>query len=752
MSRPIPTDNDVLTAFSAAMQQLGFFPPSIELNQLDFARFDAPGDKPGKKNGFYKVKTGQYPVGWFGDWKTGEQHEWQFFTRDQLSTKEWKSIKAEQRRLKAEAQVEREALWAERAEDAQKIWGKASPDVDGHPYLARKGIGTAKGLRLHTANDGTLLVLVPMWRFDMNGQPKLMNLQYIGPDGEKRFMKGARVDGCFFSLRGSADHNIIVECEGVATGFTIWEATGLSVVVAFNSGNLVKVARELQQWRPMTDVLVAGDDDVEAPADWAEKGRGKAWVNAGAAAAPKAATAVEGRFVLPKFAQGPSRSRTDFNDLARVESLDVVNKQIWGALGAGDIETDGQEGMVDARPTSDVIDESWRSRLPRTSSGMLDGGNVGGVSLFLRHHRLLQGRLAFNQFTLNTEVDGAPMQKHHIAAFRKVMHDDKYKARKEDVADEMEAEARRNQYDPLNEYLGGLEWDGTRRCGNWLTVYAGAPDNHYIRGIGPRVLIGAVARALRPGCKLDTMPVLEGPQGIGKSTLIRYLFGEQFFIDDLADFSSKDTFQLIQGAWACEVAELSAMQKAEVSDVKKFLSKVQDKFRPPYERAPIQVPRRSIFVGSVNPELGSGYLRDSTGARRFWPIECGKIDLKGILRDRDQLWAEAVQLYKAKHRWHLDDAELVRLAEDVQHERREVDPWEETIAAYLYNTSTCTIAGILGDALRLPVERRDSRASRRVGAILKALGWESEPARVDGKVTRVYENPLYGGDRRASND
>lgn len=755
-SRPIPSDGDVLASFSSAMGALGFFPPSIELNQHDFVRFDAPGDKAGKKNGFYKVKTGQYPVGWFGDWKTGEQHQWEFYEKGQLSSKEWKKVQDEHRRLKAEAQVEREALWAERAEDARAIWDKASPDVEGHPYLVRKGIDTAKGLRLHTAGDGTLLVLVPMWRFDMNGQPKLWNLQYIGPDGEKRFMKGARVDGCFFSLRGSAEHNIIVETEGVATGFTIWRATGLSVVVAFNSGNLVKVARELQLWRPLTDVLVAGDDDVEAPADWAEKGRGKAWENAGAKAAPKAAAAAEGRWVLPKFAQGASRARTDFNDLERVESLDVVNKQIWGALGAGTIEPDvGEEGgdRVEARPATDAIDESWRSQLPRTASGMLDGGNVDGVALFIRHHRLLQGRLAFNQFTLTTEVDGAPMQKHHIATFRKVMHHDKYKARKEDVADEMEAEARRNQYDPLNEYLGSLEWDGSLRLDNWLVTHLGCKPTHYIRGIGPRILIGAVARARKPGCKLDTMPVLEGPQGIGKSTAIRYLFGDQFFIDDLSDFTSKDTFQLIQGAWVCEVAELSAMAKAEVNDVKKFLSKAADKFRPPYERAPIQVPRRTIFFGSVNPELGSGYLKDSTGARRFWPIECGKIDLKAVLRDRDQLFAEAVSRYNSGRRWYLDDPELIRLAEGEQGERREVDPWEETVQDYLIGKTTCTIADVLANALRLPVERRDTRASRRVGAVLKALEWTDDVQRVGGKPMRVFSNPFNDGDtRRASND
>jgi predicted P-loop ATPase len=137
------------------------------------------------------------------------------------------------------------------------------------------------------------------------------------------------------------------------------------------------------------------------------------------------------------------------------------------------------------------------------------------------------------------------------------------------------------------------------------------------------------------------MPVLEGEQGTGKSTALRYLFGDRFFIDHLPDFHSKDSFQQLQGAWCVEVAELSALSKADVKDVKQFLSRLVDKFRPPFGRLPIQVPRRSVFWGTVNPEEG-GYLRDPTGARRFWPIETKRIDTDAILRDRDQLWAEAV--------------------------------------------------------------------------------------------------------------
>lgn len=744
-TRPAPSLSEVESAFAKAMQDAGFLPGPIRADTDKFIRFDAPGDKAGKGNGYYKLKTGAYPVGWFGDWKDpSNQHQWFFAdpNASPLSEKERAAIKREQARLKAEAAQAREAKQAEVAEDASRKWKNASSDVEGHPYLKAKGIEHPRGLRVYTAKDGVKLLTVPMFAFDMNGEPQLVNLQLIDGDGRKTFLKAGRKEGTFFSVKGGKTSYIAI-CEGVSTGFSVWEATDLSVVIAFDSGNLIPVAKYFARHRPMATLVIAGDDDAIAPDDWAERMPGKQWVNAGRVKAEAAAKAVGCRFILPVFAEGPARGRTDFNDLYQLEGRRAVANQILGALESVSPE--------EAEPGARVIefdrgaDETWRAKIPVTSNGHPDGANVEGVRLYIGNHRLLSGRLRFNQLTREMELDGNPLEDHHVAEFRRIMHADRFKAKKGDVQDEVEAEARRNAFDPLLDYLTGLKWDGKPRLDRWLTTHLGAEANEYTRLVGRRFLIGAVARANAPaiGIKLDSMLVLEGPQGLGKSTAMRYLFGDRFFVDELPDFHSKDSFIQLQGAWCVEVAELSALTKADVKDVKKFLSRLVDKFRPPYGRNTVQVVRRTVFVGTVNPEHG-GYLRDQTGNRRFWPVECTAIDLAAVLRDRDQLWAEAVHAYRQGERWHLVEDEI-GLASVEQDKRREKHPWEAVIAdwadRHIVRRTTCS--AVLAECLKIPADKLIPKHSRDVGACLRALGWEEKVERYgdDGKVAKVFRHP-----------
>ena len=180
---------------------------------------------------------------------------------------------------------------------------------------------------------------------------------------------------------------------------------------------------------------------------------------------------------------------------------------------------------------------------------------------------------------------------------------------------------------PVRNYLNSLRWDGTPRLETWTTTYLGAADTPLNRAFGSRWMISAVARIMRPGIKADHMLILEGPQGAKKSSALKALAGEEWFTDELAEIGSKDAAQQMRGTWIIEIAELDAISRAEVSRIKAFLTRTIDRYRPPYERYVIAVPRQCVFAGSVNPDT---YLRDETGNRRFWPIRCGVIDLDAL--------------------------------------------------------------------------------------------------------------------------
>jgi predicted P-loop ATPase len=183
--------------------------------------------------------------------------------------------------------------------------------------------------------------------------------------------------------------------------------------------------------------------------------------------------------------------------------------------------------------------------------------------------------------------------------------------------------ARDHHFHPVKAYLQGLRWDGVERLERWLSTYVGADDTDYARADGSRWLISAVARIFRPGAKADCL-ILEGPQGIRKSTALRTIAGE-YFTDGLADLGSKDAAMQTRGVWIIELSELDS--HAEGAGIKAFMSRTTDRFRPPYGMRLVESPRQCIFAGTVNHGT---YLRDETGGRRFRPVVCGRIDVEGL--------------------------------------------------------------------------------------------------------------------------
>jgi predicted P-loop ATPase len=236
----------------------------------------------------------------------------------------------------------------------------------------------------------------------------------------------------------------------------------------------------------------------------------------------------------------------------------------------------------------------------------------------------------------------------------------------------------------VKDYLGKLEWDGVERINEWLAKYLGCSRQHpeYLSSIGRWFLISMVARIFEPGCKCDYMVVLEGEQGVLKSTACGILGGE-WYNDTLPEIRGGDDVRVTQhlrGKWVIEVGELSSIRTAEAESLKTFLTRRDERYIPKYGHNEVHEPRQCVFVGTTNKEE---WLRDDTGGRRFWPVKVGTIDIDALKRDRDQLFAEAVVAYNRSARWWPDRDFEARFIKPEQESRYVEDAWEGLISVWL---------------------------------------------------------------------
>ncbi len=294
------------------------------------------------------------------------------------------------------------------------------------------------------------------------------------------------------------------------------------------------------------------------------------------------------------------------------------------------------------------------------------------------------------------------------------------------------------RFHPVKEYLKKLQWDGVERLDTLLIDYLGADDTYYVRSVTRKTFVAAINRIFCPGVKFDTLLVLCGPQGIGKSTLFSK-FGGEWYSDSMtiADMRDKTAAEKLQGVWVMELGELAGLKKIDVEVVKSFLSRVNDQYRPTYGQYVENHLRMGIIVGTTNAT--DGFLRDITGNRRFWTVLLGGNAKKKVWdmteNEVRQIWAEALYRYNAGEKIYLEQ-DLERVAKEMQRNAMESDPRQGIIEEYLDSTSknrTCLIEIWCECLGRERTDMRKSDAYELEGILRQIGNWEIYSGNTTGK-------------------
>lgn len=450
------------------------------------------------------------------------------------------------------------------------------------------------------------------------------------------------------------------------------------------------------------------------------------------------------------LAKIPEAART----AAAREQVDTTREAAQARAGGG-----GEPDAAAPALSRDAVLELLRDRLRWTVRGSGDDqrevlvASLGNVATFLEYDPRLEHSIVYNEFAARRQLLQAPPWDPRSACPRDWCDADDVQGAewlerefgfvvgKQMVFDAACVVGQRHPIHPVRDYLNGLTWDGTPRLDGWLTEFCGADDTELIRAWASKWVISAVARIYQPGAKADHVLILEGKQGLRKSTALEALAGPDWFTDAADRLTDKDGVLNCSGKWIMELGELVALTRAEATHIKAFFSRRTDRIRRPYGRSAEDIPRQTVFCGTTN---ATEYLRDDTGNRRFWSVAVGKVDVEGIREHRDQLWAEAVHRYRAGETWWLDRDDLIAEAEEAQEERRHVDPWARKIEAWLHGSAlrSVTLNQVIEDGLGKNVTDFREAETQRAARAIMALGWKKVRRRTGDRLWWAYERPF----------
>lgn len=408
----------------------------------------------------------------------------------------------------------------------------------------------------------------------------------------------------------------------------------------------------------------------------------------------------------------------------------------------------------DPWPGDDGRDERWRDRLKTNKDGE-PTGCLANVFDVMTHRPEWQGVLAYDQFAYRTVLLRPPpfsvlgtqadewQDVHDTMTAVWMTHEEGIAPNSTTVMEVAEVIARQNPVHPVRDWLESLPpWDGTERLDFWLEDYLSVNSTQYVRKVARLFLLSMIYRVMQPGCKCDYCLVLEGDQGLRKSSALRVLAGQWFSDTDL-DLRDKDAMSALQGVWLHEFAELGSLVRSEATRQNSFLTRNEDKYRPPYGKRDIRAPRQVVFAGTTNEWM---WNKDPTGGRRFWPVLCdGPLNLEGLAAARDQLFAEALVAYREGEQYWPTREEQKTLFDPEQLAREAPDDLVDALHDWVYGqVRNFSAAEAMMDGLKLDASKMTRDMQTRVGIALRKLGCTRVEKR-SGMVRYWYKPPVRKG-------